>query len=100
MLLGGLEEMILRVLLHLKNDAYGVEVTATLSEIAGYPPSAFGNVYTTLVRLSGKGFVTSKLGEVEHCRGGRAKRYYSVTESGISVLRDIDNIRIKLQPEK
>jgi len=46
-----------------------------------------GTVYKTLTRLEAKGFVTARQGEPTAERGGRAKRYYSVTAAGRRAVR-------------
>ena len=48
--------------------------------------SAPGALYTTLDRLEEKGLVTSELGDPTPERGGRAKRYYTVTASGVHAV--------------
>ena len=44
-------------------------------------------VYKTLTRLEEKGFVTARVGEPTPERGGRRKRYYTVTVAGRRALR-------------
>jgi DNA-binding PadR family transcriptional regulator len=46
-----------------------------------------GTLYPTLDRLEGKGLLTSRLGEPTPDRGGRAKRYFSLTPEGLSQAR-------------
>ena len=48
---------------------------------------SLGAVYKTLDRLEGKGYVASTVGEPTAERGGRSKRIYRVTASGLRVLR-------------
>lgn len=45
-----------------------------------------GALYTTLDRLEDKGLVESRLGDPTAERGGRAKRYYSVTTNGFRAI--------------
>ena len=45
------------------------------------------SVYNTLERLEQKGLVTSSFGEPTAERGGRAKRYFSITRAGFREVR-------------
>src|SRR5687767_4513760 len=48
---------------------------------------AIGAVYITLERLVRKGWLASRLGDPTPERGGRAKRFYTVTAKGKAALR-------------
>lgn len=48
---------------------------------------ARGALYVTLSRLEKKGWIRSRMGEPLPVRGGRRRRYYSVTRSGLAALR-------------
>ena len=48
---------------------------------------ATGAVYITLDRLVRKGWLTSRLGDPSPERGGKAKRFYTVTARGKTALR-------------
>jgi len=45
-------------------------------------------VYAALERLEAKGLVASRLGEATPERGGRAKRYFRVTEDGLRTAHE------------
>ena len=45
-------------------------------------------IYVTLMRLQEKGYVTSHLADPTPVRGGKAKRYFTVTDNGIAILRE------------
>ncbi len=45
-------------------------------------------IYAALDRLEGQGLVESRLGEATAQRGGRAKKYFSLTTAGIGSVRD------------
>ena len=47
---------------------------------------AYGAVHVTLDRLVEKGFVTAKMGEPTKERGGRRKRFYTLTGKGEQAL--------------
>jgi PadR family transcriptional regulator PadR len=47
---------------------------------------ALGSIYAALDRLEQKSFVTSSLGDPTPECGGRAKRYFRVTPTGVRAL--------------
>ena len=49
---------------------------------------ARGAAYITLDRLVKKGCLTSRMADASEERGGRARRYFAVTESGRGALRE------------
>jgi len=83
--LGEFEQLILLAILRLGDGAYGVTIRAELSDRAKRA-IAPGALYTALVRLEAKGLITSRMGEPTPQRGGRAKRYVSVTTAGRRAL--------------
>lgn len=84
--LGEFETLVLLAILQLKDNAYGIEILRVLNEDAGRDVS-FGAVYSSLRRMQKKGFVESELGESAPVRGGRAKKFFRVTEKGLGVVR-------------
>ena len=86
-LLGGFEQVVLLVVLHLpEDDAYGVPIRSEITRRTGRRVSR-GALYTSLERLESKGYVSSRMGGATAERGGRAKRLYTVTAAGIGALR-------------
>jgi PadR family transcriptional regulator PadR len=83
--LGELEQLILLAILRLGDEAYGVGIRAELAERAGRTVAP-GALYTTLERLEAKGLIKSRMGEPSPQRGGRAKRYVTVTAAGVKAL--------------
>ena len=55
-------------------------------ELADVSPSVRPDVYATLGRLEQKGFVRSRPGEATPERGGRARRYFTLTAAGAEAL--------------
>ena len=47
-----------------------------------------GAIYVPLERLENKGLLTSYTGEPTSERGGRRKRFYKLTSSGIAALQE------------
>lgn len=84
--MGEFEQMVLLALLHLDNDAYGMEVRAEIERRTAREVS-YGAVYTTLDRLERKGYVAHRLGETAPVRGGRARKYFRVLPEGKAALR-------------
>ncbi len=82
---GEFEQIVLLAILRLGEDAYGVSIRAEIAACTGRKPTP-GSIYTTLDRLESKGFVKSRLGDATPVRGGRAKRYFSVTRTGVEAV--------------
>ena len=85
--LGEFEHIVLLTLVRLGDDAYGMSVRSTIHDLINRDIS-IGAIYTTLERLQNKGYVKSRMGEATARRGGRAKKYFSVTGKGRAALRD------------
>lgn len=79
--LGKFEEAVLSAIIHLGENAYGVTIRQKVSELTK-KDAVIGAVYTTLSRLEQKKMVKSKMGEPTPERGGRRKKYYTITNSG------------------
>jgi DNA-binding PadR family transcriptional regulator len=96
---GELETLILLAILRLGPQAYGVSVKNELARRTGRHLTR-GAIYTALRRLEAKGLIDGTLGEVTPARGGRAKRYLSVSEAGLAAVRtasrDFDQMRAGL----
>lgn len=94
--LGEFEELVLLAVMRCGDNAYGVTIRQTVSEVAERE-TALGAIYTTLERLEQKGMVSSRLGEPTAERGGRAKRYFRIEGAGVQALRDAQLRRGRLQ---
>ena len=86
LVLGDFEQIVLLALLRCGDEAYGVPIWRELEARTGREIS-IAAVYKTLERLEVKGLVRSKIGEPTAERGGRAKRLYAVSPSGLRALR-------------
>jgi DNA-binding PadR family transcriptional regulator len=84
--LGEFEYAVLLAVLHLREDAYAVPVRELIEARAGRPV-ARGALYTGLDRLEAKGCLKSRMGDATDERGGKAKRYYTVTAAGLKAIR-------------
>ena len=79
--IGEFEQLVLLAILRLEDGAYGVSVRRELEQCARRKTTP-GALYTTLDRLERKGLIRARTGEPTPERGGRAKRFYTVTKSG------------------
>lgn len=93
--LGEFEEVVLLMVAILDGQAYGVTISQEIEQHTGRLVT-FGTVHNTLIRLEEKGFVKSELGGITTERGGRRKRFFSVTALGSRALQDIQKVRSKL----
>jgi DNA-binding PadR family transcriptional regulator len=93
--LGEFEELVLLTIASLVNEAYSVAVCDELEKHTGRAVK-LGVVHAVLNRLEDKGFVKSKLGEATSARGGKRKRYYSVTTTGKAALIKSKELRDQL----
>ena len=85
--LGDLEQIVLLAVLQSGDEAYGVPVQREV-RLRARRDLTLGTIYKALSRLEAKGLVGSRVGEPTSERGGRAKRYYSVTAAGRRSLKD------------
>jgi PadR family transcriptional regulator, regulatory protein PadR len=84
--LGEFEQLVLLAVLRLGDEAYAVTIRRAIEAAAARTVSR-GALYTTLERLEGKGLLLSRMGDATTDRGGRARRYHSVTPAGMRALR-------------
>ena len=93
--LGEFQEIVLLTILVLNDDAYGVTIKREINQRVKRSISR-GALHTALTRLEEKGFITSKQGETNPERGGRPKRYYTVSNRGIEALQEAKELRDQL----
>ena len=93
--LGELEEMVLLIILLLKDDAYGLAIRKALKEEANRNVT-IGAVHGTVNRLESKGLIKSFTGEATEIRGGRRKRIFEVTSSGLNALETSRDVKVSL----
>ena len=93
--LGEFEELVLLTVAALLKEAYSVRICDELSEHAGRA-AKLGVVHAVLNRLEEKGLVKSELGEATAARGGKRKRFYSLTGLGKASLVRTKDIRDRL----
>jgi DNA-binding PadR family transcriptional regulator len=83
--LGEFEQVVLLAILRLGDQAYGLSIRREIAACAERAPAP-GAVYTTLDRLEDKGLVSSRYDDATPERGGRAKRYFTVTAQGVRAV--------------
>lgn len=93
--LGEFELMVILALIQVGDDAYGVPIAREL-EKQREREVLLGSVYAALERLQRKGLVSSRLGEPTPERGGKAKRYFLVTDKGLGAVHETRQVLTKL----
>ncbi|MDO1450951.1 PadR family transcriptional regulator [Rhodocytophaga aerolata] len=93
--LGEFEEVILLVVASCHPEAYGVTVWERVQVQTGRKIT-MSAVHATLYRLEEKGFLHSNMGGSTQERGGRRKRFFTLTPAGASALQEIQALRTKL----
>ncbi|HMJ67404.1 MAG TPA: PadR family transcriptional regulator [Cyclobacteriaceae bacterium] len=96
--IGEFEEIVLIITASLEDDAYGVTITNGIEKQTGRHVG-FNTVHTTLQRLEEKGFIVSKMGGATTERGGRRKRYFTITALGARTVREQKALRERLWKE-
>jgi DNA-binding PadR family transcriptional regulator len=84
--LGEFEQCLLLAIVHLGDQAYGVTIRQEI-EARTAREVAIGALYTSLDRLEKKGCLRSSMSEPTAQRGGRSKRYFTLTPAGAAALR-------------
>lgn len=94
-MIGGLEQMVLLATLRLEDGAYAVSIRREIEERSG-KRVARGALYTVLERLVEKGYLTSRMGSPAPERGGRPKRFYKVSPTGVNALKGSKEAIVRL----
>lgn len=85
--MGEFEELIILIVAIMNGEAYGIGIIEELENRTGRS-AAIGAVQTVLKRMEDKGWVTSQFGEATKERGGKRKRYYSITATGKQIVAE------------
>ena len=93
--LGEFEEIVLLVVASCHPEAFGVSVWEQLQQQTGRKIT-MSAVHATLYRLEEKGFLRSSMGGSTGERGGRRKRFFTLTPTAIYSLQEIQTLRSKL----
>ncbi len=84
--LGEFEQVVLLAILRLQEDAYAIPIREEIEAKTGRAV-ARGALYTALDRLEDKRCLRSRMSAPLAERGGRSRRYFTVTPAGIAALR-------------
>ena len=90
--LGEFEEFTLLAVRALGDNTYAVPIQEYVEKVTARPVS-LGSIYGALARLEEKGFLRSTMSEAVAQRGGKSKRVYGVTPSGLRTARDLHKVR-------
>ncbi|KYG81503.1 PadR family transcriptional regulator [Roseivirga ehrenbergii] len=93
--LGEFEELVLLLVAANNKEAYGVLILENLEEKLGKKVNVSA-VHVALKRMENKGFVESSYGGITNERGGRRKKYYSITSIGKKVLDQQYEVRTSI----
>jgi PadR family transcriptional regulator, regulatory protein PadR len=96
--LGEFEELVLLAVGILFDDAYGLAIVDELQSKTGRD-IMISSVHKALVRLEDKGYLRSRMGGKTRERGGRDKRLYTLTPAGVSVLKEMRDLRSQMWKE-
>lgn len=93
--LGELEELVLLTIGSLLHEAYAVAILEEI-KIKTNRKMDVTAVHSVLRRLEKKGFAKSEMGGATNDRGGRRKRFFTLTQAGRKILDDTMELRLSL----
>jgi len=93
--LGEFEELVLLVVGVLNDNAYGISIMEEIEKQARRKLS-ISAVHSVLTRLEKKGYLKSYMGGETNERGGRRKRFFTLTGSGKDAINEVREMRNKL----
>lgn len=79
------EDQVLMTVWKFKGEGYGINIFQHLNEIND-KRITLGVIYDVLERLVKNGYIQASTGEPTPVRGGMRKRYYKITDAGITEL--------------
>lgn len=82
------EEFVLLMVYQLKDNAYLVEIQKQLNRVTRKKWSV-SSVFVPLNKLERSGLLKTRVGEPTARRGGRAIKYYHLTELGLKALAEV-----------
>jgi PadR family transcriptional regulator, regulatory protein PadR len=93
--LGEFEELILTLVAAMRDEAYGAAIASEI-ETRFNRDVTLSAVHVTLYRLEDKGYLKSTVGGATKERGGRRKRFFTITNSGLATLKTLKESRLEL----
>lgn len=89
------EEQVLLAVYHLKDKAYLIPIREQIKKYTGKYYSV-GTIYAPLNRLTISGYLEAFLGEASPERGGKAIKYYKITDKGYRALAEMKKVQEKM----
>ena len=89
------EEVVLLTVALLHGEAYGIAIVDEMEKRLNRKVS-IGALQTVLRRLEKKGYLSSRLGDATSIRGGKRKRYFTITPLGKAILETTKTQRLSL----
>jgi DNA-binding PadR family transcriptional regulator len=93
--LGEFEQVVLLAIMRLGDHAYAIPIRKEIEERTGRSV-ARGALYTALERLETKRCLRSRMSVPLPERGGRSRRYFSVTPAGLAAVRSTRRSLLRL----
>ena len=93
--LGEFEEIVLLTVGVLFDEAYGVSIKDEIERRTKRKVSV-GALQSALRRMETKGYLDSRRGETDPIRGGKPKRYFTITAYGKKALEYTRDVRSEL----
>ncbi len=85
--IGEFEELVLLTIGALHPQAYGVSIKNEIANFTGRSVT-LSTVHSALNRLENKGLVSNHMGEATGKRGGKRKKYFTITSFGAKTLTE------------
>lgn len=89
------EELILLAVFRLEDRASLVQIRELLTTSTGHEWTV-GNVYVPLDRMSKLGYLESRIGDPTAQRGGKAVKFYRLTNKGTEALMELKKVHNKM----
>ncbi len=86
------DELVLLTIWRLNDNAYGVTIRKSVIKSTGHDWSV-GAIYDTLERLTNWEYLKTYLSDPTPERGGRSKRFYEITEDGMTALNELRKVQ-------
>jgi DNA-binding PadR family transcriptional regulator len=93
--LGEFEELVLLSVAALPDEAYGVSIMNYIIDETGRSVN-ISAVHEVLKRLQRKGYLKSSMGGATEERGGRRKRFFTLTVGGKKILEETMKLKLQL----
>jgi DNA-binding PadR family transcriptional regulator len=93
--LGEFEQVVLLAVARLHDAAYGTTIRREIEARTGRAVT-IGAAYATLDRLVDKGYLRASEGAPSASRGGRARRFFVLTPSGIAALEAARDLQARM----